>query len=449
MNVVALNMPTRLQTQRRCRMDKNRMMHRFTLAESELLASFIRLPFDHKRSRCHGRCCLIHGIFLLLMTVPQLGVCEELFSHNKQVDAAVIAEMERQHIVGAAIGIIQNSKIVYTRGYGWSDLKSHTLVTDKTIFNWASNSKPLMSIAALQLAQNGKLDLDRPIAAYCPHLPTQLQRVTSRQLLCHQSGIPHYFNGPVIPFKTRSESARQLNPLDELDPRKSIDRFILSPLRFKSGSQTSYSSYAYVLLTAVVQAAGNAPIDVQLKNRILDPLDLESFQLDLPLNQQANWTLAYQIKNGKPEKVSDYAHFWKHGAGGYKSNVKDFARFATALVDSKLIDQSTSTKMWTRQSTRDGKESIYGLGVVVTNSGHALKVSHSGSQNETRTRMVIYPHRNHGLVVMCNTQGSDPTKITTAIYSALNASKSSHPGGLQIENLRSKELQAEAANGNP
>ena len=364
---------------------------------------------------------------LLLMTLPRQGVCEDQFRHGKTVDAAVTSELQKQQIVGASIGIIQDSRIVYTQGYGWSDLKKKIPVTDETIFNWASNSKPLISIAALQLVQHGQLKLDEPIVSYCPQLPTQLQQITPRQLLCHQSGIPHYTNGTVIPSKARSKPDATLNPLDELDPRKSIDRFIRSPLLYESGSKMSYSSYAYVLLTAVVQAAGNEPIDEQLKSRIMHPLSLGSFQLDLPGDHHANWTLAYKIENGNPVVVSDYAHFWKHGAGGYKSNVKDFARFAKALADSTLIAPSMTAKMWTRQNTSDGKESIYGLGVVVTNNGNALKVSHNGSQDETRTRMVIYPNHKHGVVVMCNTQNCDPAKITTAIYTALRNSKSSPP----------------------
>ena len=60
---------------------------------------------------------------LLLITVPRQAVCENHFLHGKHVDAAVTSEIERQQIVGASIGIIQDSTVVYTQGYGWSDLK--------------------------------------------------------------------------------------------------------------------------------------------------------------------------------------------------------------------------------------------------------------------------------------------------------------------------------------
>lgn len=395
------------------------MTHGYKKAKMHLKSITLRLTACHRCSRFHKRNRMIHGVFLMLVTIPQLGICNNVFKFEKQIDAVVNAEMKKQQIVGAAIGIIQDSKIVYTRGYGWANLKTNIPVTDETVFNWASNSKPLISIAALQLVESGRLTLDEPIESYCPQLPPHVRRITSRQLLCHQSGIPHYSNGTIIPSKERARSDSSYNTLDDINPRKSINRFIRSPLLFESGIKTSYSSYAYVLLTAVVQAASKDPIDKLLQQRIIDPLKLESFQLDLPANGQDNWTLGYQIKNGKITEVPDYAHFWKHGAGGYKSNVRDFAKFAIALGESKLINSELTDKMWTRQKTSDRRESVYGLGVVVSDHGKKLKVSHNGSQDETRTRMVMYPHQGHGIVVMCNTQGSEPRKITTAIYSAL------------------------------
>jgi len=97
------------------------------------------------------------------MTVLQLQVCKTEFSHRKHIDAVVIAAVKRQQMVGAAIGMIQQSKIVYTRGYGWSDLQTRIPATDETFFNWASNSKQLITMTALQLSQNGSRQTNRII----------------------------------------------------------------------------------------------------------------------------------------------------------------------------------------------------------------------------------------------------------------------------------------------
>ena len=353
-------------------------------------------------------------VLVLLFLSPSYAIALGEFVKSQIVDEAVIAEMKKQHIVGVAIGIIRNSQIVYTKGYGFAKLKFRTAVTSNTVFNWASNSKPIIAIAAMQLVQGGQLDLDKPTKAYLPSLPDHLKNITTRHLLSHQSGITHYKNGKVIP------SGKRISPLQELDPLNSLNRFVMSPLIFEPGSRTEYSSYAYILLTAVVQAAGNKPIDQQLSTRIEKPIDLKTFQLDMPFKSQRNWTTAYKIINGRAEEITDYAHFWKHGAGGYKSDVKDFSKFALALMNKELISTTTTTTMWTPQKLSNGETSAYGLGVRVSGSGRNLKVSHNGSQDETRTRMVLYPNQKHGVIVMCNTQSCIPGRISTAIYSALS-----------------------------
>lgn len=334
---------------------------------------------------------------------------------TQAIDRAVAEQMKEQQIVGMAIGIIRDSRIAYVKGYGFADLETQTPATDWTIYNWASNSKPVIAVAAMQLVQNEQLILDEPIGTYLSELPDHLKPVTTRQLLCHQSGIPHYRNGKVIPSGTK------VNSSEEIDPAKSLHRFINSPLIFDPGSRTDYSSYAYVLLSTVVQAAGQQPVNHQLLERIGKPVGFQSFQLDMPFDNQPNWTTAYFIRRGSPQKVGDNAHFWKHGAGGYKSNVQDFARFALALMKQDLIDAETTKIMWTPQPLKNGDVSNYGLGVAINGSGQNLKVSHNGSQDETRTRMVIYPEQKHGIVIMCNTQGVNPGKITTAIYAAINS----------------------------
>ncbi len=335
--------------------------------------------------------------------------------NTSAIDQAVMAEMKRQDLVGVAIGVLRGGKVVYVKGYGFADRETQTPVTVDTVFNWASNSKPLIAVRALQLMQAGQLDIDKPISAYISDLASQLRPLTTRQLLFHASGIPHYRNGKLV-----ASASLPGDVALQVDPRVAVRRFEESPLIFEPGEKSEYSSHAYVLLSAVVQAAGGQPLQVQLDEGILEPLEMDSFQLDLPRQDQPNWTSGYRRRSNQVVKINDYAHFWKHGAGGYKSNVQDFAKFANALMTRQLLDADTTQKMWTRQTLNDGKLATYGLGVVVEGSGKSLKISHNGSQDETRTRMVLYPAQEHGVVVMCNTNHAETGRISTAIYQAIN-----------------------------
>jgi CubicO group peptidase (beta-lactamase class C family) len=361
---------------------------------------------------------LFFFISTLTIAVPAQESDRLTSTQIEQIESAVQHEMEQQQIVGASVGIVMNGKVVYVKGFGFADQEKQRPATENTIYNWASNSKPIMAIAAMQLVESKQLDLDADIRVYVPEFPEKDGVVTARLLLCHQSGIPHYTNGRIVPLNNEASS----DPLAELDPIIAINRFGGSPLLYKPGEGYSYSSYAYVLLSAVVQRAGKMPIAEQIDDRIIKRIGMKSFQLDLPFDNQAEWTVAYfRNREGKIGKVNDIANFWKHGAGGYKSNVSDFARWAQSLVNTALISPETQKEMWTVQKTKDGKPTTYGLGFAVSGSTEgALRVGHSGSQEETKSSMGLLPAKKQAIVVMCNTAHATPIRIADAIEKILD-----------------------------
>lgn len=360
------------------------------------------------------RACLLGCIALILFSslvvaqTPEPKVSAALIA---KIDAAVQKEMEKQGLVGVAVGVLQQGEIVYLQGYGLADREKKIPVTTKSVFNWASNSKPLCAVAAMQLVEKGKLDLDVDVRQYVPEFPKKEQVFTMRQLLCHQSGIQHY--GKVIPTE-RTYSTK----LPYLDPVLALDVFNRTPLIYQPGEKTVYSSYAYILASAVVQRSGKESLGQQVKKQITGPLGMTSIQLDMDFDQQPNWTVGYTKEAGQVVRAKEEAHYWKHGAGGYKSNIGDFAKWAQALLNHRLVGPSIEKLMWTRQKTSDGKVTSYGLGFMVDDQ-NGLKVSHGGKQDETTTRLVIYPEKKHGIVVMTNCGFGDPAAISTAVYQAL------------------------------
>jgi CubicO group peptidase (beta-lactamase class C family) len=150
--------------------------------------------------------------------------------------------------------------------------------------------------------------------------------------------------------------------------------------------------------------------------QVAKPLGLKSFQLDTDDIRTA-WATGYRKRDGKVVRTADEANAWKHGAGAFKSNIRDFARWATALVNRELVSEATERAMWEPQKLADGKRGQYGLGFVVEEGEH-LRISHNGQQHETTTRLVIYPREKHGVVVMCNCEFADINKLAAAVSAA-------------------------------
>lgn len=347
---------------------------------------------------------------------------------RQKIDQAVAEEMERQELVGVAIGVIEDGEVVYVKGYGWANREAEVPLDEATVINWASNSKPVGAVIAAGLVQAGRLDLDADIRTYVPDFPDKGQTITTRQLLCHQSGIPHYSNGKIVsgePLASRFSRPQHLPDLPEWDPAVAVARFANSPLIHQPGHVEDYSSYAYVLLSAVLQAAAEQSLHEQIQVAVVEPLQLNSFQLDIPLHPskletQAKWATGFRrLQNGGIIAIPDVAHYWKHAAGGYKSNARDFSCWAAALLGETLMDKTSKEIFWKPQQTADGKIGAYGLGFAVDGRGKNFRVAHGGSQDETKTRMVLYPEQRRGVVVMSNCNHADPGKISTSIFAAL------------------------------
>ncbi len=199
-----------------------------------------------------------------------------------------------------------------------------------------------------------------------------------------------------------------------------LDTFAPSPLVSQPGERYNYSTRGYILASAVVERAGEQSFAEQVRERICEPLGLTTLQPDYQWVDIPNRAKGYRRLRGTIFPSTDTDVSWKLGGGGFISNVHDLARFAVALMNYELVDETTSEDMWTSRADAEGRETGYGLGLGVSRPNGTLRIAHSGSQEKARTRMVFYPELRHGVVVMSNTEHADPGAITTAVYRAIN-----------------------------
>lgn len=326
------------------------------------------------------------------------------YPQDTPFDAYVGEKMNAENVVGCAVGIIDDGKVVYIGTYGLADRETKTPVTRDSSFRWASISKPLTAVAALQLVERDKLDLDGDVRTYVPEFPEKEAPITSRQLLAHLGGIVHYTNGKIVRTRARYDIDHPYTSVIN-----ALDRFKESPLVATPGERFSYSTHGYILLSAVVERAGGAPYWEQVRQRIATPLGMTTLQPDHAHLDIPHRVTGYRWRRGEHvESLNDNVG-WKLGGGGFTSNIDDLARFALGVLNDTLLKPDTRERMWTRQTTRDGKRIANGLGLAVGGKGEDLRVSHSGGQNKTRTMLILYPRRGDGVVFMTNSENVKPS----------------------------------------
>lgn len=368
--------------------------------------------------------------FALFLWLLSPGFPAEL---AQRMDEAARAEMGRQQIVGLAVGVIQEGRISYLKGYGWSDREKRISVSRKTMFRWASISKSLTALVAMQLWEKGQLKLDGDVRQYVPEFPDKAQRITPRQLLSHQGGIVHYSNGPVVVTLRQYD---QPNPFESV--LLAVDTFKESPLVNLPGQKYAYTTHGFILLSAAVERAGKQKFAHQVRDRIAKPLGMNTLQPDYQWIDIPNRTIGYRKRQNKIVVSSNTDVSWKLGGGGYISSIEDLAKLGEGLLNGKLIQPKTRELMWAPRTTTTGKQTSYGLGfrrwkyvngalqsvsaeAAATESKKQVLmqlVGHSGSQEKTKTLLVLEPQKRFGLVLMSNSEHTQIYSLAEALMKA-------------------------------
>jgi CubicO group peptidase (beta-lactamase class C family) len=268
----------------------------------------------------------------------------------------------------------------------------------------ASVSKPMTAIAVLQLAEEGKVEFDAEVQTYVPYFPKKAHPVTIRQLLAHQGGISHYRD---------YDKEGRIN--DPKTTREAIAIFADFDLVNEPGTKYSYTSYGYNLLGAVVEEVSKQPLGAYLAANVWKPLGMTATMMDDPRALVPNRVYGYVMEDGKLRRSLYVDLSSRFGGGGTRSTVKDMVRLFEGLYEGKALQHATRDLAWTPQATRDGKLTTYGLGFGIQERNGERVIAHTGSQQETRTSLMMIPTRHFVLALASNFENAELRPIQQKI----------------------------------
>lgn len=268
------------------------------------------------------------------------------------------ADIDAGRIPGAAMLIARSGRVAYEQALGWQDATAGTPMALDSIFRIYSMTKPIVSIAVMMLAEEGKLFISDPISRYLPELrqlqvgverldaagrpalalePTR-QAITLQDLLRHTSGFTYGIFGDSL-VKAAYREARVGSA------KASSDEFIRAlaqvPLAYQPGTTWEYS-HSTDVLGVILERVSGKPLDQFLEERILKPLGMHETGFWVEPARQHRMAQAFGVDSvtGAEVKLPQLAQrpAFLSGGGGMVSTLHDYLRFAQMLLNEGELD---------------------------------------------------------------------------------------------------------------
>jgi methyl acetate hydrolase len=337
----------------------------------------IAVKLGVKALRMKNRLLLVHcfsrGVLVALLAI---GTALTLFGgtsakSSNQIDQVLREAVDQKKIPGLVAMVGNADGIIYQGASGKRETAKNVPMTVDSIFRIASMTKPITSVAVMQLVESGRVKLDQPAATYLPEL-SQVQVLeqfdastgkaklrppktppTVRQLLSHTSGFGYEFFDPQLHAYVATGAVPSASQGD--------DGFLKAPLVFDPGSRWEYGISTDWLGKLVEKVSGQT-LEDYFRQHIFQPLDMTDTFFDVPSEKQARVVAVYQRQDDgsfleSPPQPFKAVRFFS-GGGGLYSTAGDYLKFARMLLGggklgNKRILQSETVAQMSRNQIGD------------------------------------------------------------------------------------------------
>ena len=309
------------------------------------------------------------------------------------IDSVMARGMADAHIPGGVFTLVKDGQVVFSKGYGFTDVEMMRPVSpDSTVFRIGSITKVFTATAVVQLADRGRLALDRDVNEYLKRLKvpsTYPQPVTAEHLLTHSAGFDE------LPGVRQARSSAELRPLHEFLRDKLIR--VRPP-----GRVTAYSSFGAALAGLLVEEVSGLSYEEYLRQNIWQPLGMTRTSIT-----PGGAPIGYEYED---DKITRAPYEWYHTtpAGSINSTAADMARFMIAHLEGggAILSANATRDMHRRHATMHPLIPGWTLGFQENDLNGERIIEHGGDIAGFASLMVLLPDRRTGFFVAHHREGS-------------------------------------------
>jgi D-alanyl-D-alanine carboxypeptidase len=336
---------------------------------------------------------------------------------TSDVDAIVEARRSNLALPGVSIAIMRGHALLLAKGYGLADREARTPPTERTIYPVGALSKQITAAAVMKLIEQGRMQLDEPLATYLPaYRPLNGKVPSIRQLLLQTSGIPTWDS---LPDMQDIDSGNA----DRFTRARMIDVLSQTAALYPPGEWWSYSNSNYFLLAAAMEHVTGVTHDRYLAESFFKPLGLGSTSgcASERITGAAERALGYGLVNGAYvlRPLSSATANAAVGAGGLCSNTTDLVRWMRALVDGKVVSPASFRQMTTAAPVGAGFTPPYGYGLSLRPLVGQRAVWHIGAIAGFTSVLVYFPDKDVIIAALANRQQAPLSVLVNRIARAL------------------------------
>ena len=328
------------------------------------------------------------------------------------LDGFMPMQLEREKIAGAVVLVVKDGRVLFAKGYGYSDLEKKTPVTvDATLFRPGSISKLFTWTAVMQLAEQGKIDLDRDINGYLDFkIPaTFSQPITMRDLMTHTPGFEEQVKDLI-----NAEGA----PLPSL--RDHLMRHMPERI-FPAGTTPAYSNYGASLAGYIVERVSGQPFNDYVAENIFKPLGMtrSTFVQPLPAELKPLMSNGYRTTSGK---ANPFEIIEEPPAGALAATADDISRFMIAHLqdgrfeNAQILRPETARLMHSRQFGLHPEMNGMCLGFYEESRNGLRIIGHGGDTYWFHSDLHLIPQAGIGFFVSYNSAGRGDLSPRSALW---------------------------------
>ena len=330
-----------------------------------------------------------------LVTLSTSTYAQQLSKQDKQFVDSVMEANYKADEPGAVLLIAKNGQPIFRKAYGLASVELNVCNKPEYVFRIGSMSKQFTAVCMLQLAQEGKVNLQDDITKYLPSYNTHGRHIRIENLLNHTCGIINYFDKKESWTKTKVDQ-----PKEEL-----MNFFMNDSLAFEPGADWGYSNSGYMVAGLIIEKVAGMSLSEYLRQNIFGPLEMSHTYVMNYDNITANAVNGYEPSmNGKFQPARYISSTWVYAAGDILSNVDDLLKWDNALYTEKILKKEWLETAWKPSVLSNGQTANYGLGWS-NNTFHGLQIiEHAGTINGFSSDGIRIPSKQLYMVILSNKQ---------------------------------------------